>query len=616
MAIGDLKLSYTDADGTVHTITLGFLTSISESFRKSVSSYPLVSMSQDDCFAVESGSSFSYTIGFKHIDGNTEYEYTQPYGQNVQTSSLTTAGWYERVTTFIDRWQARTNGFKLTYTPSPKSGGYNPSFYAINNVNGFVRSIERKYIAGDITVIEGTMVFEVGTMYIETDTPTPKNTVGYLQERYNQSNKKENWQILMSDSTGLVWYPLLYGDNDTCISSYSLTGGSEDPFEHLEMVLSRNKLAAQFPELVDDIEYGKNRIIVNAVGRSNMTIYDGKMNSKSKEWTIKAYGDSEKLRGSIIDVDGEYYPYEWILELLTTGRYGMQYNEGTTLLTSSMTDRTGPGDRLVFPAGTNVWYILQVCAMYLRCKIFFANNCVYLIDTTNAYDPDETVMRDYGEIDLHPSRPDDPTAPWNAMYGRVTGNISTGHEGSNTIGNVVVIKCSDGDGNSITVPPIKDEPSMGVYGIRNMSDMTVKELIQGGYTNEDTQISINYTQATIFGNNMLAYHREPQESVTFTTKEVRRWELPTGIEGGVDPGLWWVPTFMPCSRLDAIVDNVDEIDVTNISYITGEAAPNLLTLSKFEHNYPENTTTYTFGKIENITLSDNTSKILTALNSV
>ena len=159
MAYRDLVLKYTLND-VEHTIYLGHVVSFTETFSKSVSVFPLVSMSQDDAFALENGNGQSFDIRFKHIADDS----TEAY------DGCTPAQWYENLTSFIDRWQARSNGFTLVYMPSPQVRGGNNFFanpYVQNlNINGYVKSLQRTYNAGNLLEIDCTMRFDVGTMYV------------------------------------------------------------------------------------------------------------------------------------------------------------------------------------------------------------------------------------------------------------------------------------------------------------------------------------------------------------------------------------------------------------------------------------------------------------------
>ena len=614
---GDLKLTYYDDELGTREINLGYATTISESYRKNVTSYPLISKSQDDALAVEFGSSMTYTVQFKHVADTTS---------NSDEDARTAKDWYNRLTSFIDRWQARTNGFRLVYTPStqyPVQHGNNPSIANID-VNGFVKSLTRTYNAGDNTVIDCTMTFEVGTMYIEKKPPVPINSNRYAKDRNSLMVAKSDFQVLISDAEGREWWPLVYsGKDDSCVKSYTLKGGSENPFEYLEMEISATKLHYQYPSL-GAIEPGRTRIVINAVGQSNMTVFSCSMNDGT--YNILAYSDAEWLRGCVITEDGQFSALDWIENLLSSSSmyeapdmYRVAYSLGSnhssasgSLLTSyqSQYNKSDGPNLLYFPEGTNVWYILQVCAIYMNCKIFFSGNCAYLVDMTQSpfsSISSESVIRDYGEISLRDSYAN----ANNVMYGRVIGTPKIGHEGSGTVVNVIQVHCSDGIGKHSTsaTPPIcRDDASVAKYKEQGNTDLYLPDLVFG----VDSETGIDYDQSTVFANNLIRYRREPQNSVEFTVKEMFYGSL----DGTDARTIRWVPTFLPCSRVTQLTDAVTGVEVNNVSEITNAAAPQLLCMSSYERHYPEGTTTYRFGVIENITISDSDQKLWTAVNSV
>ena len=155
MAYNDLYLEYT-LGGSTRSIYLGYVTSITETFSKTVSAFPLVSMSQDNTFGLENGNGQSYQIQFKHVADTMVYAYD---------GNLSPAEWYDKLTQFVDRWQTRSNGFRLVYRPSPQINEINPYVQNID-VNGYVRSLQRTFKAGNLTEIDCTLRFDVGTMYV------------------------------------------------------------------------------------------------------------------------------------------------------------------------------------------------------------------------------------------------------------------------------------------------------------------------------------------------------------------------------------------------------------------------------------------------------------------
>lgn len=158
MAYTDLKLKYRE-NSTDKEIYLGYVTSISETFTKSVSVFPLVSLSQNDAFALENGNGQSFTIQFKHVADET----------SATADGMNAALWYKKLTEFVDRWQTRSDGFTLEYDPTPSP---NPSVQKLN-VNGYIKSLQRTYTSGNLLEVDCTMKFDVGTMYVSANPLVP-----------------------------------------------------------------------------------------------------------------------------------------------------------------------------------------------------------------------------------------------------------------------------------------------------------------------------------------------------------------------------------------------------------------------------------------------------------
>ena len=283
---------------------------------------------------------------------------------------------------------------------------------------------------------------------------------------------KEDFQILMSDTTQTYWYPLLYNpeesmsgvERQSCVESYVLEGGPESPFETLTLQLSMKKLKTQYPSLVNNIEEGMNKIILNAVGRSNLTVV--KIKVRDTKMTLTAYSDAEVLRGSKLAMTGTLQPYEWIKEILTSGTYGIQYVEDSTLFISSSFSLNSDklSDLLYFSEGESVWYVLQICALYMNCKIFFCDNKVYVVDFTQPFGGmADGILFDYDVLNLRPE------STQNVMYGRTTGDVEIGDEGTDTVINYIDARCTDELGvmkTSVVVTTGNDEGSVSRYGMR------------------------------------------------------------------------------------------------------------------------------------------------------
>lgn len=421
------------------------------------------------------------------------------------------------------------------------------------------------------------------------------------------SVNKEDFQIFMSDMFGTYWYPLLYdpegANRQSCVESYELEGGPESPFETLTLTLSKKKLSEQYPSLLESLDPGLNKIILNAVGRSTMTVV--KMKLRKDTLTLTAYGDAERLKGTTIFMDGAMLPYDWIKDILTSGQYGVQYAEGKSFLSSYIYEASTEGstDLLYFPAGTNTWYVLQVCAMYMNCKIFFADNKAFLVDYTQAFGSShDGVLFDYGPLDMRVQTSSNP------MFGRVTGDVELGDEGMDTVINHQDAKCSSKFqvvANNTDASSGDVDASVAKYGSRAGEMLYLSTLVQ---TIEDPEHpeEVVYNQTNNFLKNYVGYRCEPQQSVSFSVKEMTR-------SNGV---VKWTPCFQMCSRVESIKDDVNGVYVDNTSVLEPyDHKGNLLNMSSYKRSYPEGITKYTFGIMANIDLSESTSTILTQLGN-
>ena len=79
----------------------------------------------------------------------------------------------------------------------------------------------------------------------------------------------------------------------------------------------------------------------------------------------------------------------------------------------------------------------------------------------------------------------------------------------------------------------------------------------------------------------------------------------------------WMPYFGPASMVGRIHDDVNDVDVSNISDVDGSTPIyQKLALSAYSRSYPEGKSTYTWGVLSTIDLSSNTSQITTSLGNV
>lgn len=571
------------------SIDFGTVTSYSEPFSKSCMVVPLVSLPEDRTFAVETGCSMRLSLRFTRVTPES------PDDSSSDTTKWSNGKWYSTLSTFVDRWQCLTDGFKLIVEPgdeNPYIPDHSSSLSGYGHpLNGYVKNLIRTFSAGNPTVITGTLDFYVGTMYVKNKRATPFDNV-----------KKTDFHILMSNSEISNWFDILDGSTLSgtteakvdCVKSFTMTGGVCQPFEMVTMTIPRNRLASVAPELVDDIVAGKNKLIIDAVGRSYMTVVKCKL--RNKNYSITAYCNAEVLKGYVLNEAINMTPFDAIKHILTSGMYGTAFVDSIDASVRTFHYHFNPknssSDSISFDKGINTWYVLQVCAIYLGCKIFFTNNCAYLIDysltsasNTSGSDTVYTFSDKTGYIlDLY-------TEDTNSeVYGRVCDSVELGDEGFDTVVNTQLINYSKSKGSSEMVKAVvKDDASIDKFGERDGNSLNIKE-----FTSD--------AQVLTFGKELIKYRSEPQQSMTFTLKEM---ENNSGVAT-------WVPFFPPVTCVREINDTVDEVNINNESVtVPGTRKPQKLILSQFSRNYPQGTSTYSFGIMQNINLASSTSEILT-----
>lgn len=573
---GTLTLSYT-LDGSTTSVVIGTDVTIQEALQKSCTVVPLVSMPVADTFAIDTKTVKVINVSFQRKQGE---------------GGMTNADWLNTVEGMLNRWQCRSDGFTLSYVASAD----NP-YIAEFSENGYVKSFAYQAISGTNDMIKGSFEFHIGTMYVN---GTAENERIYASDFY----------VGITDKDGVIPYTLL-DVSMSCIKALTVYGGPENPFEYATITVPRNRLSSVAPALTeeDGIVAGRNRVSIRLMGESDMTVTKCKLDDNY--YTITAYCNADRIRGSLLQYELVDSPEEIIRYILgnTDGLFDMAFTESNGLLVMDHPEYDINAIGTVrMPKGTNTWRALQICAMLLGCRIFFANNHAYVVDYRQATC---SASQDCGTIDLYDTS--------DAV--RTVSTPSLGDEGLDTVINALSVRATvsatDGDGN-VTEGTTTDsvivthDESIALYNERS-AVLYVQELTEMSELTETTEdeegestttVTQNATsQASTFGNNYLDYRDEPQQSIEFTMKEM--------YSG--DDGVYWAPQFMPVSRADRIIDEEDDVTITNTSEITGQPKPQKLFLSTFEKSYPSFTTTYVWGAISTIDLASSTSQINSAL---
>lgn len=569
---GTLTINY----GNV-TVNVGTVTSWENSVQKRGSAYPIVSQGVQNSFPIENGNSQSYTFQFKHVNG-----------QNGQTN----AAWMGQMTATVDRWQARTDGCRLVYTSQ--------NIYVKDMVlYGYIKSITLNYRNDFNEVITGTLTFTVGRMSINVD-PEDVPTDSYpFSDMY----------VIMSDPERVNWYALYMGADNvnntipyTCIDSVEITAGPESPFEYAKITIPRKKLMEQIPQLtntnnLDRIVDGRNKIYLNMMGNHDMFVQ--KVSSSGDKLTIIAYCDAQVYTQRTLTSSLNGRPMDIILSILKDSSLGVVFPDRSIIYKYDA--NLNRDATFTMPSGTSVYRALQICAKALRCRLFFADNCAYIIDyTVSAADslissnPTAGVVKSIGGLYLRGGR---------KLGDACVGESSTDETGFDPVKNcctVSHVEYDDSGKPSEKFEDVYDTESVELFKTNNKGIIRLPEL--------------SADQARVFAQNMLYYTREPQRSMTFTLKE--SYPEATKIVNGqtVNIPKGWKSFFGPCAMASSIEDDYTSEKVDNTSAFGGKAYHKLI-LSEYTRHFPKGTCEYTFGMIASVELSDNLSQTDTALNS-
>lgn len=572
--MGSAYIEYSYSSDTKYKIDLGIIQAITDSPSKKSSATPIPTRTMQDAFPLETGNSLSYTISFvrKH-SGTTTYDRTAGTTTAI-TKRWSNKKWYEEVTAMIDRWQVRTNGCKLHYTPGPDEP-YIPEF----EVGGYIKSINRVYDNQFNERIVGSLVFTVGTMYVNS--------------AVNNGVSLDAMDVIMSDSSRTNWYVLYAGQMHSCIEEMHVIGGPDTPFEYLTISIPRKKLQQFAPELVDNIVAGKNRLRADLLGSHSMTVTKVK-NKENVE--ITAYCDAWVFQSNALSSNLSGSAWNIIQQILG-GEYGVTFDDIIYLFNKNYDNST-----LYFPKGDNVWRVLQICAIMMGCKIYFANNRAYVIDFRIGEYTNDVKMNgingnppilDAGDLRIY-----DPADPF--LGKRCIGKPEIDNEGIDPVVNSVTLLCSNEytKNNTNMEVPYDDEGSITTFDPKNKGKINMPELAEVIPAEGDTT-TVAVHQATSFARNYIEYLREPQRSISFMVKE--------GCHINGEMQTMWASVFGEAARADSITDLYSEEYIDNMSAIDGmerTKIPQKLILSKYERIYPKCVCEYTFGVISDVSLSD------------
>ncbi len=599
---------------SIKPINVSVVPSISDSITSTVSVTPIVTYDAENSFAYDTSATETISFSFKRVTPDTVNN------DGTDTDKWDNAKWMCELVKYINRWQARTDGVLLQYAIAPASTFF-PGIYS----NAYIRSVSftrpvglPDTITGSVSLQVGSMTCKKRTMYDEIALPSPK---GYTVEESKQ-------YIQMSSSDGAQYYTLYYvpasGEEFNCISSYDMKGGQQEPFASVTLSIARKRLMNLAPDLIEDIKAGKNRLIINAVGHSEMIVT--KCKTSSSTYKITAYAVEEAYKGLQLGVDMECGPDDPFTTPFETIQYildktyevgdtaSLRFTEDKIFYNYQTKNNTWSG-KVTFSGSKTVWYVLSVCAMRMGCSIWFQDGCVYIVDTTlqvNSSNVTNMTASDYADysgttyLNVAPYSPINTKGTEYGFATMVLGTPDLEDAGTDSLANSVTITYTVEENNSTkrakaTTNVNNDttymlQSSKGVYGERTAGTLNINEL-----NKDDAQAIADLYPLTLC---------DTQQAISFKLSEtyeddgVRRWQA----------------YYPPLAQLAKVIDHNSDSMLTRVANFSlkGSVPVNMynrLMVNSFVRHFPEQTTTYTVGKMAQTDLTQTMSNVLNAVNN-
>lgn len=395
----------------------GTVTSITDALNKGITSIPIVSLSTDSTFALETNTSNRFSIQFSrknpvHDDGaGTMITYESDADYFSKSWKWTNSLWVTAITSLLNRWQVRSDGYTLfiNVENADKIVGENvyreistlyPSYQGINV---YMASLEIRLTEGQTEYLTGSAEFVVGgrlteklsvakedlvkfTLYTQDEfdkefqeyiahNPTaryiPLKIANSVKSPYNTHNEYnegitaskaliyisaidirdgvtstvEDLPLMLgkkydlNNSEKKDWEFDYYNDLDL-VTSYTLTGGVENPFEQLQIKISKRAFARTYPDISMDLTTGSetneetgirariipgvSRIRLSAVGRGDFIVTEGALSGN--EYTLIAYCIAATIKGQYFSNTVQIWksPLTAIMDILSNTAWGVQ----------------------------------------------------------------------------------------------------------------------------------------------------------------------------------------------------------------------------------------------------------------------------------------------------
>ena len=247
---------------------------------------------------------------------------------------------------------------------------------------------------------------------------------------------------------------------------------------------------------------------------------------------------------------------------------------------NSFANQTWDEDDVFFPAGTNAWYVLQICAYYLNAKIYFADGNCYIIrlnssniENWSGYPGDSTIELGHNGTD----------------YQSLMGTPTIGSDKVDNVINTLNVKY----GAEETVVDTTTAPQTTTIEVNYEQDtfsLSDSVIYYGARASNKVFFGIrSNTIAERIAKGYLYYTYIGGQSLTFKILENK-------LDGSNNP--IWSPRFTPMSFPRTIHDEINDftLDANVNSLISGAGTVYQTTaMVLYERHFPEGYTTYTFG---------------------
>ena len=321
------------------------------------------------------------------------------------------------------------------------------------------------------------------------------------------------------------------------------------------------------------------------------------------------------------------------------------------------------GGQLVFKTGTSMWYIILLLAMRLGCNVWVTNGTMYVIDLSIPISDPGSVPSAYGVyrssslpnsegywkfedlqtifLNKEGVYPYSPTPEQNDILNNVVGMPDPGQEGRNLVKNRVVVSFDQPDslpdpgavykdGGTYTdiivispntaisgiTPAASASSSTGYYANDQTSSLgeCAASISQFGLIQMDLTISeADRKFAQAIADLQAKYYCDSEQPISFTMRET------TVNVNNNRTSIIWSPKFGNNTRISRIVDYSNDLVVSTASNLSpndpNKNRPAKGMISGWVRNFPEHTTTYTFGEIAPTDMTQNNSVIHTAIGS-